>query len=379
MSVRLERALGHLPADWQRLPLRELQSTSRPRRWWGATLETSVALRAAAIVLVVISHAELYELWGGAHVLLGIAGYNFGRFCLTPLPRRDRTRHLRNTIAWIAVPSVLWVAIALVITDDYTPTNLLLANKFLGPSDSMTAGRLWFVEVVVWILVALAVRLLAAHRRPAGTPVAVRIRGGVPRVRAGPALRPVRVRAGPGGLVHGARVLVLRRRLGRREGIQRVAARRRHAGAGRRPCTDTSATRSAKLLVFVGLTLLIWLPALRCPAALTVVAGIVAEASLFIYLVHYQVYPLFGDHKVVGVTASVVVGRAADPAGDGRRAGGSATGASAAGQPAGCSRSAMSPSCTKVAATSPSAPIRLAVITPRPRAAAGDRDSSRFH
>src|SRR4029077_11056787 len=156
MSVRLERALGHLPTDWQRLSLRELQSTSRPRRW-GATLETSVALRAAAIVLVVISHAELYELWGGAHVLLGIAGYNFGRFCLTPLARRDRTRHLRNTIAWIAVPSVLWVAIALVITDDYTPTNLLLANKFLGPSDSMTAGRLWFVEVVVWILVALAV------------------------------------------------------------------------------------------------------------------------------------------------------------------------------------------------------------------------------
>ena len=131
-----------------------------PRRWWpwwGATLETSVALRAVAIVLIVGSHAELFELWGGAHVLLGIAGYNFGRFCLTPVPRADRVRHLRNTIAWIAVPSVAWVAIALMITDDYAPTNLLLANKFLGPHDSMTAGRLWFVEVLVWILVALAV------------------------------------------------------------------------------------------------------------------------------------------------------------------------------------------------------------------------------
>ena len=154
MSVRLERALGHLPTDWQRLPLRELQSTiGHRRRWWGATLETSVALRAVAIVLVVGSHAELCTLWGGAHVLLGIAGYNFGRFCLTPLPRVERVRHLRNTIAWIAVPSVLWVAFALVVTDDYTASNLLLANKFLGPSDSMTAGRLWFVEVVVWILV----------------------------------------------------------------------------------------------------------------------------------------------------------------------------------------------------------------------------------
>jgi hypothetical protein len=88
--------------------------------------------------------------------MLGIAGYNFGRFCLTPVSRTDRVRHLRNTIAWIAGPSAAWIAIALLITDDYAPTNLLLANKFLGPHDSMTAGRLWFVEVLVWILVALA-------------------------------------------------------------------------------------------------------------------------------------------------------------------------------------------------------------------------------
>ncbi len=91
MSVRLERALGRLPADWQRLPLRELEAMPKPARrwwpWWGATLETSVALRAVAIVLIVGSHAGLYELWGGAHLLLGIAGYNFGRFCLTPVPR----------------------------------------------------------------------------------------------------------------------------------------------------------------------------------------------------------------------------------------------------------------------------------------------------
>ena len=114
-----------------------------------------MALRAAAIVLIVGSHATLYEMWGGAHLLLGIAGYNFGRFCLTPVPRTDRVRHLRKTIAWIVVPSVIWIAFALLITDDYHWTNLLLVEKFFGPDDSMTAGRLWFVEVLVWILVAL--------------------------------------------------------------------------------------------------------------------------------------------------------------------------------------------------------------------------------
>lgn len=39
-----------------------------------------------------------------------------------------------------------------------------------------------------------------------------------------------------------------------------------------------------ELLVFAGLGLLIWLPGLRCPSALTAVAGVLAEASLVIYL-----------------------------------------------------------------------------------------------
>ena len=166
MSVRLERALGRLPTQWHRMPLAQLERACRPRRRWGSTLETSVALRAAAIILIVGSHADLFTLWGGAHILLGVAGYNFGRFCLTPVSRSQRVRHLRTTVAWIAVPSIVWIAIALVLTDDYHLSNLFLANKILGPPDSMTAGRLWFVEVLVWILIGLAVlcRLPAADR-----------------------------------------------------------------------------------------------------------------------------------------------------------------------------------------------------------------------
>ncbi len=57
-----------------------------------------------------------------------------------------------------------------------------------------------------------------------------------------------------------------------------------------------------------GLVLLIWLPTVRCPSALTVVAGILAEASLYTYLVHYQVYALFPGHSALGVIASIAVG-----------------------------------------------------------------------
>jgi acyl-CoA synthetase (AMP-forming)/AMP-acid ligase II len=311
MSVRLERAMGLLPADWQRLPLRKLEAIpkapKRCRPWWGATLETSVALRAIAILLIVGSHAGLFELWGGAHLLMGIAGYNFGRFCLTPVPRTDRVRHLRNTIAWIAGPSIAWIVIALMITDDYASSNLLLANKFLGPHDSMTAGRLWFVEVLVWILVALAVLCwlpivdILERQRPFTVAVAF--------LAVGLALRYDILGLRPG---HDAWFTVLAFWF---FAVGWAAAK-----------SSTSIQRAAvtlvlvfslhgyfdrterELLVFAGFALLIWLPALRCPPAATAVAGVIAEASLYIYLTHYQIYPLFGDHRLLGVIASVVVG-----------------------------------------------------------------------
>jgi acyl-coenzyme A synthetase/AMP-(fatty) acid ligase len=311
MSVRLERALGRLPADWQRLPLRELEAMPKPQRrwwpWWGATLETSVALRAVAILFIVGSHAGLFELWGGAHLLLGIAGYNFGRFCLTPVPRTDRVRHLRNTIAWIAGPSVAWIVVALVITDDYTPTNLLLANKFLGPHDSMTAGRLWFVEVLVWILVALAALcwLPIVDRLERQWPFAV----AVAFLAAGLALR----------------YDVLELHLGYDAWFTVLAfwffavgwAASKASTALQRAAVTIALIVSLhgyfdrterELVVLAGFALLIWLPALRCPPAATVVAGVIAEASLYTYLTHYQVYPLFDGHPLLGVVASVVVG-----------------------------------------------------------------------
>jgi hypothetical protein len=260
-----------------------------------------------AILFIVGSHAGLFESWGGAHQLLGIAGYNFGRFCLTPVPRTDRVRHLRNTIALIAGPSVAWIVIALVITDDYTPTNLLLANRFLGPNDSMTAGRLWFVEVLVWTLVAMAALcwLPIVDRLERQWPFAV----AVAFLAVGLALR----------------YDILGLHLGH-DAWFTVLAFWFFAVGWAAAKASTTLQRAAvtialiismlgyfdrterEVLVLGGFALLIWLPALRCPPVATVVAGVIAEASLYIYLTHFQVYPLFDGHPLLGVVASVVAG-----------------------------------------------------------------------
>lgn len=308
MTVRLEKELGQLPSNWQNMSIRQLESISKPlRRSWLATLETSVALRAAAIVLIVGSHAELFELWGGAHILLGVAGYNFGRFCLTPVPRNDRVRHLGNTIAWIAVPAVLWVVVALLLTRDYTWTNLLLANKFLGPHDSMTAGRLWFVEILVWTLVVLALVLWLPFmdRLERRLPFTVAV----------------------GFLVIGLalRYDMLGMNLGRDAWFTMLAFWFFALGWAASKATTTLQrlavsialvvalhgyfdTTLRDVTVMAGLLLLIWVPTIRCPSALTVAIGVLAEASLYTYLVHYQVYAMFDGHPGVGVLASLAVG-----------------------------------------------------------------------
>jgi hypothetical protein len=205
------------------------------------------------------------------------------------------------------VPSVIWIAIALMVTDDYHPTNLLLANKFLGPHDSMTAGRLWFVEVLVWTLVALAAVcwIPAADRLERQRPFTFAIAY----LAAGLALR----------------YDVLGLDMGR-EAWFTVLAFWFFAVGWAAAKASTTLQRVAitvvlavslhgyfgntlrEALVLAGLVLLIWVPTIRCPAALTVVAGVVAEASLYTYLTHYQVYAVFDFHPVLGVVASIAVG-----------------------------------------------------------------------
>ena len=90
-------AAGRVAPDgrWRELatgsvrPARGATGSTRHRRARG-TVETNVLLRAAAIFLIVGSHSNLFMFTGGAHLLLGVVGFNFARFQLTDRPRRER-------------------------------------------------------------------------------------------------------------------------------------------------------------------------------------------------------------------------------------------------------------------------------------------------
>ena len=280
-----------------------------PRRW--ARLDTVVGLRALAILFVVASHVDLVALEGGAHLLLALAGYNFARFQLSAAgDARTRLRHGLSGLAQLLVPSVLWVGAVAVVLGTYDLTTALFVRELLNSSEWDDQWQLWFLESLVWITAAaLALTCLPVlHRLERRTPFrfALVLLG----VTAAARFADVGWRAGPTQrytTVVVAFVFVLgwlaaRADTPRRRLVVSVLAAALLVGF------FGQAHREA--IVLGGFLLMLWLPHVPAPAWVARAAGVLAGASLFIYLTHWQVYPPLEDagHQWLALAASLAVG-----------------------------------------------------------------------
>ncbi|MFP8959719.1 AMP-binding protein [Streptomyces nanhaiensis] len=310
MSLRLEEVLGPLPPDWHTRPIRDLRPREdrRPATARRRTLETGVALRAVAIVLIVGSHIPLFSVQGGAHVLLGVAGFNFARFHLTSARRRERVRGAWRAIARVTVPSLAWIVPVVLVTGAYDTANAFLLNSVVGPRDGRTEWHYWFIETLVYFLVVMTALLsLPAldrmeRRFPFGLPAALAALGLVTRYD----LLGLDIR------VHHltpivvfwlfalgwatARAVTVRQRL-----LVTAAVLVTVPGFFGQPAREA--------VVVAGLALLVWVPSLPSLGPLNRLAGLLAGSSLYIYLTHWQVYPHLKDHSpLLALFASLTVG-----------------------------------------------------------------------
>ncbi|MCW3798071.1 AMP-binding protein [Sphingomonas sp. BN140010] len=83
VSMLLEEELGELPDDWELLPVSQLDALTAGHKATvptGATMDTQIALRALAIIGVVLNHTTEAQIGGGAYLLLVLAGALFARF-----------------------------------------------------------------------------------------------------------------------------------------------------------------------------------------------------------------------------------------------------------------------------------------------------------
>ena len=65
-----------------------------------------------------------------------------------------------------------------------------------------------------------------------------------------------------------------------------------------------------EVIVLGGFLLMLWVPHVRLSQWLARAAGVLAGASLYVYLTHWQVYPALEDagHQWLALVASVTVG-----------------------------------------------------------------------
>ncbi|MET8832459.1 non-ribosomal peptide synthetase [Micromonospora sp. NPDC004540] len=308
MSVRLEELLGDLPADWHLTPIRELTRSAPARPTRHRVLETSVALRALAIVVIVGSHIPVFTVKGGAHLLLAVAGFNFARFQLTTASRRERVRGAVRAVGRIVLPSVAFIALVGVVTGDYTLTNVLLLNSVLGPHDGATEWQFWFIEALVYILLATTALIAVPavdrieRRYPFGLPLALAALGLVGRYDL-PGLATF-------GYVPSAVVVCWLFALG-------WAAARATRTAQRVAVTAAAALTVPGLFgepfretfIVAGFALLVWVPRLPSRPAINRAAAVLAASSLWIYLTHWQVMPLVGPwSRMAALAASLACG-----------------------------------------------------------------------
>jgi len=309
LSIRLERAIGRLPIQWPTMSIRELSAPERRLQRWGCALGTDVILRAAAISLIVASHADLISVKGGAHVLLAVMGYNFGRFFMTPTPRLDRVRRIMTSTARIAVPAVVWLGLVVALDPGVTWQNVLLLNGVIGSEEWSDPWQYWFIEAAVYtflwaaVLVALPWFDRAERRWPFWLPIGLSVAALLTRYDV------VGLRDGPEE--YRAHVIVW---------IFLLGWATAKAGHTRHRLVVSALVLSTvpgffdeldrTLVVIAGVLLLIWLPAIRVPAILAGPITTLAGASLVIYLTHWQVYPSIEDagYHLLATIASLAVG-----------------------------------------------------------------------
>jgi hypothetical protein len=312
LSVRLGELIDPLPRDWHRRSVAELERLAQCRPERARTIarlsvDTTILLRAVAIVLIVGTHANLLTVMGGAHALLAVCGYNAARFLPTGhSPTRALVRGAWN----VALPSALWIG-TLAAFGFYKPTTAVFLNGALGEDRWTTDWQFWFLEAAIWTLVGMAVALSIRplRRLDAAHPFASALL-----LLAGTAaLRYVLVGVDTDPVLperYSTPVVAWCFVLG-------WAAARATTQLGRWTVLGSSVLLlhgffgdpRRELLVVAAIAVLLWARPVRLPRWMARAVGALAAASLAIYLTHWQVYPHLEDrYPLLATLSSLVVG-----------------------------------------------------------------------
>ena len=314
VSVRLEALLQTLPDGWHLLPPDVLAASEPASRRPGRrlhTVDTTVLLRATAILLILANHTHLSFVPGGAHTLLALVGYNVARFQLTSRPRGERVRGIGRSVARVVLPSAVWIGVVALVAGTYDWRNVLMLNQVLGDwSRWSDHWHYWFIEAVTSLLLGTALLLAIPavdrweRRWPFAFPVALVGLGLLTRYA---------VLVPDAGPYRGANAYVLVWLFATGWAAARASTTRQRVLVSAIPVLTVPgfwpSMPGREVTIIVGLLVLIWFPTARVPGLVGRAASQVATASLFVYLTHFVVYPrIMGTSSVLAMACCLVVG-----------------------------------------------------------------------
>lgn len=163
-SMALESLIGHLPDQWEMIPVRqlcELSHKTRPSRFSLRAMEVPVLLRVMSILLIVIGHMDLFSKWliaGETKVLFIVSGISLARFQLQAINERGNARTLVKSIVSIAAPTILYVILVQIVFDRvHWQTVLLVSNWF--PESVVGTFTYWYIEVLLQMILIIGCAL----------------------------------------------------------------------------------------------------------------------------------------------------------------------------------------------------------------------------
>ena len=337
-SLHVEECLGDLPRGWHVMPVGQLEARPRPPQRprlpraaprptrgrstsdRGArpppavlrlrTVETSVVLRAVAIVLIVGTHSHVFTLQGTAHALLVLVGYNLARFRLGDAPRRERVRGLLVSTSRVVAPALVLLVTVHLLTGQYARATVGLSNWAFGAAALGPNWRFWFVEAVVVGLVATTLLLATPwgdrlqRRHPFALPLVLSLLG---------MLWWQDLLFPPVPHMQGSALVVLWMFcLGWAAAAAGGVRERLVVTAVAVPSVGTfSGNPNRDLLTLAFVLLVIWVPTLRVPRVLVPLGMVLATSSLFIYVVHWQVLQELRSTPWLAFAAGITAGVAA--------------------------------------------------------------------
>ena len=152
MTIALEKELGALPPNWDKLSISELEKREGGTKKRLTVVESNIVLRAFAITCVVATHSGFDLFRGGTFLLFFLIGYNLARFKSSAFLRGDIWGPLISFTKVLIIPYVILSAAYMMYNKQfYVDLAFLYTN--LTEWRYSQIFPFWFVQVLVQCLI----------------------------------------------------------------------------------------------------------------------------------------------------------------------------------------------------------------------------------